>query len=222
MNRDSYTDGIGALAGAFFEEQGRGLHTGGALTSSRAGAPAVGLALVTFNDALTNLADVDRLINTLAGDIQANPSVTPAFKTQWEAFYAEWKAFFTFHNSAAGRAKMAFSWEGPAQVYAQTEAYRSKLRSMTEAYKREPGAKPTIPEVPVSPVTPPSEAAPFPWKWVLIVTGIGVVGFIGWRAYKAGQYAAQKKRYLEENVVPAILEARGGPGASRLLLTEDV
>lgn len=164
---------------------------------------AVGALLVSPAAARDKLGQVNAQVTTLDTEIKLNVQ-RPAFLTSWGEFRDNWQKFYDDHQSTV---KILLT--GTGTVDRKSNEYQAQLTSWYTALKAEnPNAKLVFP--PPLPPTAPPDGPSVPWWGISLLTlvGTGALAYISYASYVYAKEAQAKRRFLEERVVPAVLDAR--------------
>lgn len=170
--------------------------------------PAVGALFVSPAAAHDKLNTVNAQVTTLDNEIKLNVQ-RPEFLKAWGEFKDNWQKFYDDHQSS-----LKILLTGAGTVDRKSNEYQTQLTSWYTALKSEnPNAKLVFPP-PLPPSAPP-DGPSVPWWGVSLLTlvGTGALAYISYASYVYAREAQAKRRFLEDKVVPAILD-RNAPIAS--------
>lgn len=132
-----------------------------------------------FTPAMTEseMRIVDGMVNALDRDV-ATSDVSDRFKLEWAAFRDEWRAYRAENSGLIARSMN--------QTWVTTLEYRDRVSGWLKRFKEQGGSLST-PE-------PPARGSPgLPWKWILLVGGVGIVGWFYFSS-PAGEKKAPRRR----------------------------
>jgi len=170
--------------------------------------PVVGALVLSPTMAQEKLRQVNAEVTTLDTEIKLNVQ-RPEFLKAWGDFKDNWQKFYDDHQSST---KIFLT--GAGTVDRKSNEYQAQLLPWYTALKTEnPNAKLTFP--PPLPPTAPPDGPTVPWWGISLITliGTGALAYISYASYVYAREAQAKRRFLEEKVVPAVLE-RNAPGIS--------
>lgn len=173
---------------------------------------AVGALIVSPAEVRERMNSVNAQVNTLDSEIRTNVQ-RAAFLSTWELFRGNWQKFFDDNQSYA---KILLT--GTGTVERKANEYQAQLSNWYSALKQEnPGAKLVFPP-PLPPTAPPTGSG-VPWWGISLLTLIstGALIYGTYASYLYIQEARRKKKFIEDEVVPRVLQSRGiSPGRGAL------
>jgi hypothetical protein len=165
--------------------------------------PAVGALIISPAAAQEKLGEVNTQVSTLDTEIKLNVQ-RPEFLKAWGEFKDNWQKFYDDHQST-----LKILLTGTGTIDRKANEYQGHLTAWYTALKTEnPSARLVFP--PPLPPTAPPDGPSVPWWGVSLLTlaGTGVLAYISYASYVYAKEAQAKRRFIEERVVPAVLEAR--------------
>ena len=182
------------------------LRTGARSATSQGPRPnvAVGALIVSPSAVRDKMNQVNTQISSLDSEIRINVT-RPAFLATWAQFKDNWQKFYDDHQSYA---KIFLT--GTGTLDRKANEYQSELTGWYEALKREnPNARLVFPP-PLPPTAPPTGAS-VPWWGITLLTllGTGAIAYGTYASYLYIKEAQAKRKFLEDEVVPRVLAARG-------------
>jgi hypothetical protein len=163
----------------------------------------VGALVLSPAAAQEKLGQVNTQVTTLDTEIKLNVQ-RPDFLKAWGEFRDNWRMFYDDHQST-----LKILLTGTGTVDRKSNEYQAQLTSWYTALKTEnPNARLVFP-APLPPTAPP-EGPSVPWWGISLITlvGTGALAYLSYASYLYAREAQAKRRFIEDQIVPAVLEAR--------------